>query len=131
MVSILLIAGVLIYYTKMMKESVKVPMVGGPRRLEAAENLLDPSLKNYFDQAKEYNQLQYADDIEWVRPPIDVIPTLPPIYTENEEHILIHITSDKPVYKPQDVAFFKTYAVDALTKVPAFKNESEEVSYYH
>ena len=34
---------------------------------------------------------------------------------------LAHITTDKPIYKPNDVAFIEVYAVDLLTKEPARK----------
>lgn len=29
-----------------------------------------------------------------------------------------HISSDKPIYKPNDVAFFEVFVIDALTKIP-------------
>jgi hypothetical protein len=37
---------------------------------------------------------------------------------------LIHISSDKPIYKPNDIAFFEVFAIDALTKKPYMASSS-------
>jgi hypothetical protein len=37
---------------------------------------------------------------------------------------LIHISTDKPIYKPNDIAFFEVYAIDALTKKPYMSSSS-------
>ena len=34
---------------------------------------------------------------------------------------LAHITTDKPIYKPNDVAFIEVYAIDPHTKEPTRK----------
>jgi len=59
-------------------------------------------------------------------PPEDA-PTPPPPFWEDPEgyqpkssRTLGHLSSDKPVYKPNDVAFFELFMVEALSKKPVF-----------
>jgi hypothetical protein len=44
---------------------------------------------------------------------------VPPVKLEESKRILAHITSDKPIYKPNDMAFFEVYTIDPTTKAPA------------
>ena len=41
-----------------------------------------------------------------------------------------HITTDKPIYKPNDVAFIEVYVIDSLTKEPV-GNTKYVNSYFH
>ena len=42
--------------------------------------------------------------------------------------MLVHISTDKPVYKPDDVMFIELYLIDALTKKPVVTIYDEDIS---
>ena len=44
--------------------------------------------------------------------------------------MLVHITTDKPVYKPNDVMFIELHLIDALTKKPVVSIYEQDLSLY-
>ena len=41
----------------------------------------------------------------------------------SKERNLIHISTDKPFYKPNEVVFIEAYVIDSVTKVPLFASD--------
>jgi len=52
---------------------------------------------------------------------VDIMPTPEPEpeRPEDNKRALAHITTDKPVYKPNDMAFIEVYVFDPATHGPA------------
>ena len=43
-----------------------------------------------------------------------------PVQLDTETRALIHISTDKPFYKPNEVVFIETFLIDSITKAPLF-----------
>jgi len=50
---------------------------------------------------------------------IDVDSALATEMIENSERVLAHISTDKPIYKPDDVMFVEVHVVNPVSKEPA------------